>query len=299
MTKKILIIGGDGFLGINLALKLKNPRYEVSLLCKERKKKSNLNHVRYHYCNILNYHKLNKILTDDFDIVLNFSGNINHKNKTETKKVHYIGLKNIIKILKKKKTKLFIQAGSSLEYGNKPSPQKESKKCFPISIYGKSKYLSSKYLFDTNVKFKVIILRLYQVYGPYQKFDRLIPHVISNCLKNKSFNCTDGNQYRDFLYIDDFINLISKIIDNKKNKSGVFNVGFGKPYKVKEVIKKINFLIKKGIPKYGSIQMRSDETLMLYPNIKKLTVKYNWTPQVGLNKGLKKTINYYKKSLKL
>ena len=299
MTKKILIIGGNGFLGINCAIKLNNLGYKITLLCKKRKKNINLKNFKTFYCNILNFSKLKKILSDDFDFVLNFSGNINHKNKIETKKVHYIGLKNIVKVLKNKKIKLFIQAGSGLEYGNYSSPQKEKKTCKPLSIYGKYKYLSSNYLLKKNVNFKVIILRIYQVYGPHQKFDRLIPYVISNCLKNKSFDCSDGAQFRDFLYIEDFLNLIVKIIKHRKNNSNIFNVGSGKPVRVRDVISKINKIIKKGKPKYGSIKMRPEETHDLYPDIKKISKKFSWKPKFELNLGLKKTINYYKKILKL
>ena len=50
-------------------------------------------------------------------------------------------------------------------------------------------------------KFKFVILRLYQIYGPNQEINRLIPIVISSCLKNKKFNCSSGIQVRDFLYV--------------------------------------------------------------------------------------------------
>ena len=61
-----------------------------------------------------------------------------------------------------------------------------------------------------------LILRPYQIYGPYQKMNRLIPMVINSCLKNKKFNCTDGSQLRDFLYVDDFSNLLIKIIKKRE-----------------------------------------------------------------------------------
>ena len=49
----------------------------------------------------------------------------------------------------------------------------------------------------------------------FQKDDRLIPFIIKSCIKNKSFPCSEGSQLRDFLYIDDFTNLIIKIIKRK------------------------------------------------------------------------------------
>ena len=72
--------------------------------------------------------------------------------------------------------------------------------------------------------------------------------VINQCLKGNKFHCTDGLQYRDFLYVDDFTNLILKILNKKKFKERVFNVGYGKPYAVKKIIKNILKLVKKGKP---------------------------------------------------
>ena len=69
---------------------------------------------------------------------------------------------------------------------------------------------------------KYIILRPYQIFGPYQKFDRLIPFVIKNSLKGKNFNCSAGIQIRDFLFVDDFTLLIKKILKCKNIKSGIY-----------------------------------------------------------------------------
>ena len=121
-----------------------------------------------------------------------------------------------------------------------------------------------------------------------------MPFIIKACLNNRNFGVTSGDQLRDFLYVDDLINLIKKVIRSKvKNK--IFNVGYGKPIKVKKIIHKINSMIKKGKPEYGKIKMRKDESLNLYPNIKKVKKYFNWKPRIGLDKGLRITINYFKK----
>ena len=67
----------------------------------------------------------------------------------------------------------------------------------------------------------------------------------------------------------------------KKNFHGeIFNVGSGKPVKVKFVIKKINSILKKGTPKFGEIKMRKDETLNIYPILKKLKKIFGWFPKL-------------------
>ena len=61
----------------------------------------------------------------------------------------------------------------------------------------------------------------YLIYGPGQDFNRLIPYVIKNCLQNKSFPCSNGNQLRDFIFIDDAINLIFKSLKNKRSNGKI------------------------------------------------------------------------------
>lgn len=293
MKKKILITGASGFLGVNLIKELSKQKSFLifGLVNLKTRKFKKIKNVKYIKSDISNSKLLRKKLKNNFDYVINFAGNIDHKNKNQTLKTHYNGLKNLINIIPRDKIQKFIQIGSSLEYGNKKCPHFENIKCDPISHYGKSKFLSTKFI-QKKIK-NYIILRPYQIYGSYQKINRLIPLVINSCLKNKSFNCTDGKQYRDFLYVDDFIDLVIKILKKRKIKEGIYNVGSGKPIKVKTVISSIQKIIKKGKPLFGKIKMRMDESYSSYPNISKIKKNFNWKPKTKLLSGLKKTINFY------
>lgn len=294
MRKNILILGGTGFIGNNLIKKLSNSKYNITSLSLRKKKNiKTINNVKYIRTDLSDREKLKKYITNDYQIIINLSGNIDHKNYNQAFNIHYKGLKNLLDLINFKNLDLFIQAGSSLEYGNQKSPQIEKKRCKPVSTYGKAKYLGSKLLLKRFKK--VIILRLYQVYGPYQKYDRLIPFVIKSCIKNKKFDCSEGSQLRDFLHVDDLSNLFQKIINSKNIKYGTYNVGTGKPTEVKKIILLINKLIKKGKPIFGKKKMRSDEIDSLYPNIMKIRKNFDWKPRIGLLTGLKWTINYYKK----
>ena len=186
--------------------------------------------------------------------------------------------------------------GTCLEYGSLNSPQKENALCKPKTKYAKSKLQTNEFLkkmYDKN-NFPFTSLRLYQAYGPNQKNNRLIPFIIESCLKNKKFACSTGSQRRDFIYIDDLINLIFKIFKNKNARGKIYNVGFGKPVKVKKVIKNIVEILKSGQPQFGQIKMRKDEIKNLYPDIKKVKKEINWYPKVSLKKGLRKTIISFK-----
>jgi len=300
-----LIVGGTGFLGFNLIKKLNKKKFEIYSLSRNKPKKNKkISYVKYINCNISNTKKLNYVLKDRFfDYVVNFGGDIDHKNKLKVYLSHYIGTKNLANIFKKKRIKKFIQIGSSIENGKIKSPQKVNitKKSLELkSHYGRSKHLATKFLLGLYKKFffPVIILRLFQVYGPHQDTSRLIPFVISNCLKNSNFPCTSGNQYRDFIYVDDVNNLIIKSLYNSEANGKVFNVASGRPIKVKNIILIIKSLINKGNPEFGKIKMRKDETNKIFANINLTKKIFKWKPKIIFKNGIKKTINYLKKNEK-
>ena len=165
------------------------------------------------------------------------------------------------------------------------------------SYYGNAKLLSTNYLLKLYKKknFPACILRPYLLYGPNQDFNRIISTTIQNCLTDKTFNCSEGIQYRDFLFIDDFISVIFKVINLKSTSGHIFNVGSGKKINIKSAIKTIHKIIGKGEPKFGEISLRKDEIMSLYPSIKKIKKFTKWKPTISFNQGLALTIQHYKK----
>ena len=300
MRKKILVVGGTGIIGYHLAKKSLKKGWDVTSFSSNLpKRKRYLSRVKYIRCDITKKKFLKKKTNQHFDYVVNLGGYVDHSNKKKTYKSHYIGCKNLAEIFLRKKIISFVQIGSSLEYGNSKSPQNENIKCNLKSIksvYGKAKLLSSIYLINLFNKknFPTTILRLYQVYGPKQDINRFLPITIKGCIKNKKFPCSNGNQLRDFTYVDDVADAIIKTLTNKNSRGQIINIGTGKPKKIKNVIEKVKIILKGGIPQYGHFKQRKFEVPILYPNIKKAKKQINWTPKVNFEKGLKKTINSYK-----
>tara|TARA_B100000945_G_scaffold293122_1_gene268832 strand:+ start:6147 stop:7058 length:912 start_codon:yes stop_codon:yes gene_type:complete len=296
IKKKILIVGGTGFIGYHLAKKCLKKNWKVtSISSKPPKKIRYLRKVKYLICDITNKKKLKKKIKNYFDYVVNLGGHVDHSNKKKTYNSHYIGCKNLTEILLKNPPKQFLQMGSSGEYGLSKSPHKEISSTKPKSIYGKSKLLSSLYLkkIFKKKKFPIVILRLYQAYGPKQDLNRFLPIIINGCLKNKKFPCSDGKQFRDFVYVDDVISAINKSLQTKSAVGNIINIGSGKPKNIKKIIYKIKNKIKGGNPEFGKIKLRKDESLKIYPNIKKAKTLLNWRPKIVFDKGLKETIRYY------
>jgi nucleoside-diphosphate-sugar epimerase len=301
LSKKILIAGGTGFIGFHLAKHCLKLNWSVtSISTKKPIKTRKLKHVKYLICDLYNKNKLNKKLSRDFDYVVNLAGYVDHSNRDKVIKSHYSGLKNLVKVCLKKRVKNFIQIGSSMEYGKTAVPQKENFNCHPISVYGKAKYLSSKYLLRLNKKknFPITILRLYQVYGPNQDLNRFIPVVINSCREDLKFPCSNGEQYRDFLYVDDFVRAVFFSIRNKEAIGKIINIGSGHPIKIKKIIQNIVRIYKKGKPLFGKIKLRKEEMRRTYPDINKARRILKWKPKISFKQGILKTVRYYNEDSK-
>ena len=300
LKTNILIVGGTGFIGYHLAKKSLNKGWQVtSISTKLPKKIRYLPKVKYIICDISNKKILKKKIKRNYKYVVNLGGYVDHSNKKKILGSHYNGCKNLTEIFLKKKPTAFVQMGSSIEYGNSKSPHTENIKCNIKKIkstYGKAKLLSTLHLLKLSKKknFPAKILRLYLAYGPKQDINRFIPIIINSCLKNIKFPCSNGDQLRDFVHVDDVTDAIMKLLSNKKLKGEIINIGTGKPIKIRNIIKKIKDIAKGGYPQYGKIKLRKDEILKLYPNIDKAKRKLRWKPTISFEQGLKKTINYYR-----
>lgn len=305
MKKKILIVGGTGFIGYHLAKAcLKKKLLVTSLSFRKPNKERYLKKVKYIKCDISNKNNLQKNIKGNFDYVVNLGGYVNHNEKVKTFNSHYRGCKNLADFFRKKNIISFIQIGSSVEYGAIKSPQSETQDCSLEklkSTYGKAKFLATRYLLELYKKerFPVTILRLYLVYGPNQDPNRLISSVINSCLQKKRFPCSSGNQFRDFLYVDDLIKAIISCFGNSHSIGKVINIGQGKPRKVKDIITHICRKIGTGIPEYGKIKLRKDELKILYPDIKVSKKILKWKSKISFNKGIDLTIKNYKSKLKV
>ncbi len=299
MKKKIqlLIAGGTGFIGFHLAKKAISKGWNVtSLSTKKPKRLRRLKKVKYLICDLSKKKKLKTILKNKYSYVVNLSGYVDHSNKIKTTQSHNYGCKNLSNLLLEHMPISFVQMGSSLEYGMLNRKTNEKSNCRPQSTYGIAKFKATTHLLNLYDKynFPVTVLRLFQTYGPYQELNRVIPISINNCLNGRTFNCSDGKQYRDFIFIDDLINVIFKSFSNSKSRGQIFNIGSGKATKIRDVINLIKKFVGDGNPLFGKIKLRKEESKFSVANLRKTKKYLKWQPKISLKKGIKLTINSYK-----
>ena len=297
-NKKLLIIGGSGFIGSHLAERSLSLGYTVDIISLNKNKNKNKK-IKFIYLDLRNLTEVKKLNKLDYDYVVNLSGYIDHSNLLSKGNTiidtHFNSIQIIIQKLLNTKIKRFIQIGSSDEYGLNKSPLSEMMREDPISPYSFAKTATTHFLkmLHRTENFPCVILRLFLVYGPKQNIDRFIPQVIKGCIENKKFNTSEGNQLRDFCHVDDVISAILSTFDEDKVNGNIINIGSGQPTKIKTVIKLIKKITNKGSPLYGSFKSKKIENKSLYPKITLANKLLGWSPKIKLEEGLKNTIKYF------
>ena len=306
MKEKILILGGNGFIGIHLIRKLSNIGYECFSLSlnkvDEKKREDNINYFNADVSDFLELKK--EIGHIKYDYIVNLSGYVDHRSLKNgglnVLNTHFGGLLNLLRIIDLDYVKKIVQIGSSDEYGNINSPQNEAMREEPISPYSLGKLSCTKLLrmLYLTEKLPVVIVRLFLVYGEGQSFNRFLPQIIKGCIKNKAFPTSEGNQIRDFCYVSDIVDGIIATIKSEQVNGHILNLASGKPIKIKNVISKVVDIVGSGTPIFGEIKYRSKENLSLYADISKAQKLISWNPKIDFDLGLKRTIDYYSKIIK-
>ncbi len=265
MNKKyILITGGAGFIGSTLAESLLNKNENLIIL----DNRTDLNNISDIKSNIMlfnedvrNYTILDKIFSEyNIEGIIHLaavSRVIDAQNNPELcKSINMGGIENILKISSKQIDKPWVIFGSSREVYGEPKefPVKEDFPLIPINIYGETKLYGENLLKEYCEKenMKGITLRFSNVYGNKKDIlDRVIPKFVISALKNETIYIHGANKSFDFTFIDDTVNGIEKAIkklrNNMKNNYDVFNISFGKPIYLENIIDIINKIIKKDI----------------------------------------------------
>lgn len=297
-TRKILVIGGNGFIGQNIINRANDLEWNTTNLSYNNDKTRAANH--FIKADIGDISSLEKNLTDkSYDYIVNCGGYVDHstfsKNGIDILNTHFGGVMNILHMINKSSLKKFINLGSGDEYGSNKSPQLESFRENPNSTYSFAKMASSHFLqmLNRTEGIPTTSIRLFLVYGPGQMENRFIPQIIKGCLQNKSFPTSSGTQIRDFCYIDDVIEAIFLALFSKKAEGQILNIGSGNPIQIRRIVMLINNIIGKGNPVFGDVPLRILENMSLFPEINLAKEILDWVPATSIQDGLTKTIDSF------
>ena len=163
----------------------------------------------------------------------------------------------------------------------------------PTTLYGASKNALQAVAaaFAAQVGLSLAWGRIFFPYGPHEQPRRLVPSVIQALLKHKAVRCSHGNQYRDFLYVQDCADAFAALLESPVE--GPVNIASGHPVTIKEIVRTIVSLIPEGdeVPiEFGAVPTPPDDPPLLVADVRRLTTEVGWTPRIDLRDGLARTI---------
>jgi len=302
---KILVTGGAGFIGSNIADAYIKAGHRVVIIDNlSSGKKASINQKAKFYKLDINSHDLGKIFSrEKFDLVNHHAAQIDVRKSVSDPafdaKINILGSLNIFENAKKYRVKkiIFASSGGTI-YGECSSKTPDENSAVnPLSPYGIAKLSIEFYLkyYRALYGMKYTVLRYGNVYGPRQD-----PHgeagVVAifsgKMLKNEKVKIFgDGKQMRDYVFVSDIAK--ANLLSLSKGNDEIINIGTGEATSVNKLFGEMAKIItSKEKPVY--LPKRPGELFRSVLNIKKAKRVLGWKPEVSMAAGLRKTLDYFR-----
>ena len=304
---RIVITGGAGFIGSNLATELSKEKESEVIIVDDLStgRVSNLEKINKNINLVIGSItdlQLLKGIFKDVDYVFHQAAipsvPRSIKDPIASNNANVNGTLNVLVAAKDCNVKKVIYASSSSVYGDTPElPKREDMVPNPLSPYAVTKLLGEYYckVFNEVYGLKTISLRYFNVYGPrqdpYSDYAAVIPRFINRVLENKPpVIYGDGEQTRDFTFVKDVVR--ANIQAMKSDANGVYNIASGNRISINELANVIMKLMGRNLkpiheaPREGDIRHSLGDI-----SSAKKTLSYE--PQYSLEEGLKRTIKWF------
>ena len=304
---RCVVFGGGGFLGSHLVEQLLKKNFPVIVFARGSKTdnqnlSSVMSRIEFIKGDFNNFRLVSRIIKPNdvvFDLIASSVPFSSMQLPIEEIKKHIFSHVQLIKTAAEKRVKkiIFFSSGGAVYQEKDMKPVSEKTLLQPASPHAISKTTIEYYLnyFSHIHQTPYLIYRLSNPYGPRQvahKGFAIVPTLFNKVIKNKRptlFN--HGGIIRDFIYVDDAIEAITKSF-NKKNQYSVYNIGSGRGTSLKTLWLEIQKITQTSLkPKYQPKRPIDRQAIIL--NINRFKHEYRWQPKINLPEGLKKTWQTY------
>jgi UDP-glucuronate decarboxylase len=298
--KKVLLTGATGFIGRHAIDGLIRRGYEVHAISRVHADSSA--NVHWHNVDMFNSMQVENI----FKIVrpshlLHFAWNVEHKSYMNSVE-NFRWVESSMDMLSSFKENGGIRAvfaGTCAEYDWRYGYLTETlTPCHPSSNYGICKNSLNALVdaFCLSSGMSAAWGRIFFLYGPYEAEQRLVASTVKSLLEDKPALCTHGEQYRDFLYVEDVADAFCALLDS--SIIGPVNIASGEPMKIRELVQMIADIIgKRELLNMGAIASREGEPSFLCANVDRLMKEVGWRPRYKIYEGIEKTIHWWRNRL--
>lgn len=216
------------------------------------------------------------------------------KNPENAFKVNVFGTFNVVKACLDSNAKLIFLSSREVYGETQSNASREDDPLLPKNVYGITKMIGEfliKYASKKN-NLDYTILRLTNVYGPGGKGGA--NRIIKTAIEDEKIQINGGEQLLNFIYVDDVVDLIKLVIDNKSSSKQIVNVGSNDTLTIKDFAEKVSKLFNKDIV-FEFLPRVEIENNKFKPNLEKLEKVLGFSAKTSLEEGIVRTIEHYKK----
>ncbi|MCY7704685.1 dTDP-glucose 4,6-dehydratase [Bacillus safensis] len=312
MTKSYLITGGAGFIGLNFVkLLLQDTNVRLTVFDKltyashpdEMDELLKLSHFRFIQGDITLQHELDQAFDEVYDAIIHFAAESHVDRSIESAEpfiqTNVLGTYRMLEAVLKGKAKKLIHISTDEVYGDLEPDDPAFTEQTPLSP--NNPYSASKASSDLLVKSYIhthqlpaMITRCSNNYGPYQHEEKLIPTIIRKAVNGEKIPIYgDGRQIRDWLYVEDHARAVKKVLENG-TAGQVYNIGGGNEKTNLDLTKTILSQLGISHDQIAFIQDRKGHDRRYAIDASKLKGELGWTQETSFEKGIEKTINWYR-----
>jgi nucleoside-diphosphate-sugar epimerase len=288
---RVLITGGNGFIGNEILNLLIKKRYKVLNLCRNNIKKNS--YAACHKCDLFKPKTyIKKIINFNPQILIHLAWNgIPNFNKKNCNQNEKFSKKLINETAKIKSIKKIIVAGSCFEIKYKKNSCNEKKLFDTNSNFTHAKYEIFKHLKKISEKKnkKYYWLRIFYAYGPNQKNNSILPYIYNSLKKKYLIALKNPYNELDFINTKDIARYFVKIIECK-TPAGIYNVGSGKSISIIKIFKFIKKILNKNNSEFFS---ENNKKTKFYSDNNKSIKIINFNPRVNIFTGIKEQLNSF------
>jgi nucleoside-diphosphate-sugar epimerase len=308
--KRVVVTGGSGFIGSHLVKRLLELGAQVAVtvrygnVMKNERLREEWSRVRVIEADLRNRGALEDVARFDPHVVFHLAA-YNHVGESfrqveECFDVNAKGTANLLDVCPG--TESFIYMSTSEVYGHQAGvPFVETMNPEPISPYAITKYSGELYCrMKQRMKGsgRIVVLRPFNAYGPYQSSKAIIPELIINCLKGRPIRTTKGEQTREFNYVGNLVDGLLAAAADTQRIEGPVNLASGEEVAIRDLVKKIAELTEtKSSLEIGALEYRPTEIWRMFADSSRARQLFSWTPRVSLDEGLKRTVEWYRQYL--
>ena len=306
--KRVLLTGGTGFVGANLAERLVADGHEVHLLLREGfqdwRIENLLPHMHVHLTGLDDkvalVSEVAKIRPEWVFHLAAFGAYSWQDDLAQAVNTNYLGTMNLLDACLKTGFEIFVNTGSSSEYGFKDHAPSEDESLEPNSFYAATKAGATLFCRYAARRFNrpIFTMRLYSVYGAYEEPHRFIPALVLNGLEGRFPPLANPDTARDFIFAGDVVEayLWAAASAASLPPGEVFNVGTGKQTSLREVVRIAMEIFDIGAePVWGSMNDRLWDTNIWVADVQKLRA-HGWEAQYDLRRGLETTAGWFRQN---